>query len=306
MAVNVSDPGTLRGMSVLGSDGDKLGKVDEVYLDNETERPEWAAVKTGMFGGNVSLVPMSAADLRGDELTVPFSKEQIKGAPHHDPGRELSPDDERELYAYYGLDHGSDAPAAQEPPSADAADAGSGYVATDTTESTEAVESTAGTDRRDRAGDPGIEGHDTSGPTTDNAMTRSEEQLHVGTRQREAGTARLRKYVTTETETRTVPVSHEEATISREPITDANRGDAMSGGELTEEDHEVTLHQDEVVTSKETVPVERISLGTETVTEQREVSEQVSKENIEMDDSGTTGTTGTADTQTRDRNATRR
>jgi len=141
---------------------------------------------------------------------------------------------------------------------------------------------------KQKSGQTGGPGHDTSGENTDKAMTRSEEQLHVGTEQVHAGTARLRKYVVTEDVTKTVPVSHEEVKVSREPITDANRGDAMGGSELSEEEHEVNLHAEKPVVTKETVPVERVKLGTETVTEEHTVNETVGKEQIEMDDeSGT-------------------
>ena len=126
-------------------------------------------------------------------------------------------------------------------------------------------------------------GHDTSGPTTDDAMTRSEEELTVGTREREAGRARLRKYVVTEMVTQTVPVKREEVRIEREPITDANRGDAHDGPDISEEEHEVVLHEDEVVVDKQAVAKERVRMGTETVSEDREVSEEVRKEQIETE-----------------------
>jgi len=144
----------------------------------------------------------------------------------------------------------------------------------------------------DRGNEHGTVGHDTSGPTTDNAMTRSEEQLRVGTERVEAGRARLRKYVTTETETRTVPVSHEEVRVEREPITDANMPNAMSGPAISEEEHEVVLTEERPVVAKEAVPVERVRLDTETVTEQATVTEEVRKEQIDMDGATTTGTTG--------------
>ena len=121
-------------------------------------------------------------------------------------------------------------------------------------------------------------------------MTRSEEQLRVGTEQRETGRARLRKHIVSENVSTTVPVSHEEVTLEREPITEANRGDALAGGDLTEEEHEVTLTEQRAVTSKETVPVERVRLGTETVTGQEQVDETVRKEQIdEVEVDGTTG-----------------
>ena len=126
-------------------------------------------------------------------------------------------------------------------------------------------------------------GHDTSGPTTDDAMTRSEERLNVGTRSQEAGRARLRKYVVTENVTQTIPVSREEVRLEREPITDENLGAARSGPEISEEEHEVILHEERPVVEKEAVPVERLRLDTETVTEQETVSEDVRKEQIEAD-----------------------
>ena len=95
---------------------------------------------------------------------------------------------------------------------------------------------------------------------------------------------RLRKYVVTENVTQTVPVSHEEVRLEREPITDANRDASMSGPGITEEEQEVTLHAERPVVEKETVPVERVHLGTETVTEERQVNEQVRKEQIDEPD----------------------
>uniref|UniRef100_UPI00301B7DCB PRC and DUF2382 domain-containing protein n=1 Tax=Kineococcus sp. G2 TaxID=3127484 RepID=UPI00301B7DCB len=241
------------GATVTGRDGDKIGKVDEVYLDNATNQPEWVSVKTGLFGSNVSLIPLSQAVVSGDTVTVPFDKSMVKDAPHHDPGHELSEQDENDLYAYYGVTTG---------------------VGTETV-GTETV-GTTGTEVRGR-------GHDTSGPNTDDAMTRSKEELHVAKESREAGRARLRKYITSENVTRTVPVNREEVVVEREPITEANRGAAMSGGDLTEEEHEVTLHEERAVAAKETVPVERVRLGTQTVQEEQTVSAEVREEHIDLD-----------------------
>jgi uncharacterized protein (TIGR02271 family) len=144
------------------------------------------------------------------------------------------------------------------------------------------TEYAGGDSRRDRAGEPGIEGHDISGPTTDDAVTRSEEQPRVGTEQRESGRA-LRKHIVSENVSTTVPVSREEVALEREPITDANRGEAMAGADLSEEEHEVTLTEQRVVVGKYTVPVERVRVGAETVTEQQHVEEAIRKEQIETD-----------------------
>src|SRR3954463_1938488 len=216
------------GNTAVGSDGGKLGKVGEVYLDDETGRPEWATVNTGLFGTRETFIPLAQAESTGDQLRFPYEKAKIKDAPRvNDANGHLSPDEEAELYRYYGLSH-SGAPA----DSAPAAGTTGG-----------------GTPDRDRDGDGVFDdvagrtvGRDTSGPTTDSAMTRSEEQLRVGTQRVEAGRARLRKYVVSENVTQTVPVSHEEVRVEREPITDANVGDALDGPAISEEEHEVVLH----------------------------------------------------------------
>jgi uncharacterized protein (TIGR02271 family) len=121
-------------------------------------------------------------------------------------------------------------------------------------------------------------------------MTRSEEELRVDKQTRAAGRARLRKYVVTEDVNVTVPVQREEVRVEREAITDANIGDAMSGPDISEEEHEITLTEEEVVVSKQTVPKERVRLEKDVVTDQEQVSDSVRKEQIEVE--GDTGTRG--------------
>jgi uncharacterized protein (TIGR02271 family) len=245
------------GSNVTGSDGSKIGTVEEIYLDNETQKPEWAQVKTGMSGGS-RFVPLQGASMDADSLRVPYDDSKVKGSPSVMADGELSQQEEAELYRYYGLDY-----------SEYSSDSG-------------LPEGTA---------DRGTVGRDTSGPTTDDAMTRSEEELHVGKTQRQAGSARLRKYVVGETVTETVPVQREEARIEREAITDANVGDATSGPELTEDVHEVSLTEEEVVAEKRVVPKERVRLDKETVTEEAQVTEEVRKEQIEAEGDINRGTT---------------
>ena len=132
-------------------------------------------------------------------------------------------------------------------------------------------------------------------------MTRSEERLHVGTEKVETGRVRLRKYVVTENVQQTVPVSHEEVRVEREPVTDAKRSDALVGDDLTSEEQEVTLHEERPVVDKETVPVERVRLETETVTDEEQVSEEVRKEQIETDGLEGRRTDGTGDMDRKDR-----
>jgi len=105
----------------------------------------------------------------------------------------------------------------------------------------------------------------------------------VGTETREAGRARLRKHVVTENVTRTVPVQREEVRVVREPITEDNRAAAESGPAISDEEHEVVLHEERPVVEKEAVPVERVRLDTDTVTDDVTVSEEVRKEKVDTD-----------------------
>ena len=117
-------------------------------------------------------------------------------------------------------------------------------------------------------------------------MTRSEEELRVGTATEERGRARLRKWVDTEHVSKTMPVTHEEARVVREPITEENRDRALSGPDITEDTHEVTLSEERLVVAKETIPRERVRLEKETVTEQRPVEADLRKEHIEVEGNG--------------------
>ena len=285
MAQNLPSTDQLFGATVVDSDGSKIGKVEEVYLDNSSGQPEWVSVKTGLFGSNVSLIPLAQSSFSGDTMTVPFDKAMVKDAPHHDPAAELSESDEDDLYRYYGVGNGGTSTTTNTTPTDTTTTGTAGLTSGDRTGGDLTTGGTTtgrtGTDR-DVTGTSGA-GHDTSGPNTDDAMTRSKEELRVGTETREAGRARLRKYITSETVQRQVPVSHEEVVVRREPITEANRGAALSGGDLTEEEHEVVLTEERAVAAKETVPVERVQLDTETVTGTETVSAELREEHIDVD-----------------------
>jgi uncharacterized protein (TIGR02271 family) len=238
-----------RGRDLYDNDGGKIGSIDEIYLDRESGDPEWAVVTTGLFGTKRTFVPLSEASPSEDGVRVPYEKATVKDAPNIDPDGRLSHDEERALYEHYGRQYRDYAE----------------------------VEGTA----RGERGGPGT---DTSGPSTDDAMTRSEEELRVGTTEREAGRVRLKKYVVEDTVTETVPVRREEVRVEREPITDANRGDALDGPAISEEEHEVVLHEEEVVAEKRAVPKERIRLEKDVETDQETVSETVRSERVDVDE----------------------
>lgn len=242
----------LRGRTVIDADGEKIGKIDELYYDEQGGQPEWALVNTGLFGTKKTFVPIGSASPAAEDLKVPVSKEQVKDAPRVDADQELSESEERQLFDHYGVPYTTE---------------GSTTAASSRTSPEERV------------------GHDTNGPNTDEAMTRSEEEVRVGTAERERGRVRLRKHVITENVQKTVPVRREEVRVEREPISGENIDDAMSGPEISEDEHEIVLHEEEPVVEKRTVAKERVRLGTETHQDEREVSEDIRKERIELDDS---------------------
>lgn len=273
---------------VVTSHGDKVGGIGQVYVDDATGAPNWVTVKTGLFGTAETFVPIEAARLDGSNIVVAYDKDLIKAAPRVDVDGSLSPQEEQTLYDHYELTGTN----AQEDRIGDTAGRDrddQGWDGQDDVPSDLDDPSEVGDNRPDLS-DQTV-GQDRSGPTTDTAMTRSEEQLRVGTQNVESGRARMRKYVVTEQVTQSVPVQHEEARVVREPITDANQDAAMSGAAISEEEHEVVLHEEVPVVDKEAVPVERVRLDTTTVTEQETVSADVRKEQIEIDDATATSKT---------------
>jgi uncharacterized protein (TIGR02271 family) len=237
---------TIHGGTVIDEDGNKIGTVDDIYVDRDTGKPEWVLVNTGLFGTKSTFVPLAEATRDSDGLRVPYSKDHVSGAPKMDPDGELSEQDEADLYAYYGLGYSEG-------------------------------RSASGLPARERDNDV----RDVSSP--DDAMTRSEEELRVGKTQREAGKARLRKYVVTENVQQTVPVQREEVRLEREPVTDANFDEATSGADISESEHEVVLTEERPVAEKRTVPKERVRVTKDTITEEEQVSGEVRKEQIEVE-----------------------
>jgi uncharacterized protein (TIGR02271 family) len=233
-----------RGLKAVDADGEKVGTVGEVYLDRGSGVPEWLTVSTGLFGSRTSFVPIGDAQVSGDEVRLAYRKDEIKDAPNVDPDGALSAEEEQRLYEHYGRGDYGDW----------------------------------------SDGDTGGTGDTGRADSTDDAMTRSEEEVRVGTTQREAGRVRLKKYVVEDEVTQTVPVRREEVRVEREPITEANRGDALEGPAISEAEHEVVLHAEEPVVEKQAVPKERVRLDTAVETEEREISETVRKERIDVDD----------------------
>ncbi|MER5275008.1 PRC and DUF2382 domain-containing protein [Streptomyces sp. NPDC002809] len=318
-----TDSGELDGLTVYDTEGEKIGNVGRVYVDDNTGRPDWITVKTGLFGMKESFVPLAGARRVGSDLHISHPKDRVKEAPRVDADAHLSVSEEEELYRHYGLNRNAkanmadragtggttsaDAPTTTGTGTMGAAGAGAGAAAgagamgaagtgrtTDRTTSAGTTGAGTGTGRHRDTETSGTSrplvgaGAGTERSTADlggkDEMIRSEEQLHIGTEEYEAGKARLHKYVVTENVTRTVPVSHEEVRVVREPL---RPGDKTGRADISEQDVEVTLHAERATMRKETVPVERVRMETKKVTEQKEVSAELRKEQIDYADGAT-------------------
>lgn len=334
------DVNALLSATAYGSDGDKIGKVEQVFLDDNTEEVTFVTVNTGLFGTKESFVPVDGAQQDGDRFVLPYTKDVVKDAPNVDADQHLSPAEEEEIYRYYKMNYsGADdratdrdrtAGAAGTAGTAGLADRDDRYAAgtdrnavpaTDPAGTTGYPENDgyADRDRTDRNSTAGIADVDrdrTAGTTdrdrdltdrADNGVVRHEEQLHVGKEQRETGRARLRKYVVTDHETVDVPLEREEVRVERTPLS----GTEATAGTIGEEDVEVTLHEERPVVAKETVGVEKVGLEKDTVRDTERVDAEVRKEQVEVETDAERGTgltdrdrdrgTGLTDDDRRDR-----
>ncbi|MFW0788415.1 DUF2382 domain-containing protein [Gordonia sp. CPCC 205333] len=235
--------------TVYDNAGEKVGKVEQVYIDDRNSLPTWIAVKTGWFGSS-SLVPLAGAKHQGDRVDVVTTKDKIKSAPHLDAADGISTQQGKELLDHYGLTEKS-----------------SGW-------DNYGEHNGRSQDERPTPTRTGVTSEDAAGES----LVRSEEQLNVGTEKVATGKARLHKYVVTEEQSVTVPVTHEEVRVVREPV-----NSDVPVGEIGEAETEVTLHEEQVVAEKKTVPVERVGLAVDEVTDKESVSGTVRKERIETE-----------------------
>ncbi|MEA2287501.1 MAG: hypothetical protein QOJ21_3544 [Solirubrobacteraceae bacterium] len=216
-----------RGSTVVDRDGEKIGTFEELYLD-QGDRPAWAAVKTGLFGMRQTFVPLSEAEPVEQGLQVPYDKDQVKAAPNIDPDTQLTDDQEEQLHRHYGLSAGTvgDEPGAPGSPGDERAVRDDEVAAPDAEArrdddvAGQGASASAGTVDRETADRETVEREAVErGPEGEAAaeVTRSEEELIVGTRKRVRGRARLKKYVVTDHVQRTVPVKREEVRVEYDP-----------------------------------------------------------------------------------------
>jgi uncharacterized protein (TIGR02271 family) len=258
------------GRTVYDRQGDKIGDITDIYYDDRTGRPEWMTVSAGWFGTKERFIPISGSSAHGDDIRVDFDKDLVTDAPGIDADdAHISEAEERRLYGHYGFN-------------ADAADADTTYGGR-----TRADEGYEYYDRRETA-DSGRTG-DTGRTGGQATTTRTEEELSVDKSERQAGRARLHKYVTTEDVNMTVPVKKQVARLVREPASGTARA-----GDMREDTEEVTLMEEDVNVTKKPVAKEQVGLAVDEVTEERPVNETVRKEHVEVEgDVNRTGERGT-------------
>ena len=291
------------GFTVYDRDGDKVGKVDDLFLD-ESDRPEYIGVKMGFFGLSSTLVPMDA--VRADEgqraLYVQAEKERVKDGPRSDDDNEITPDFERQVREYYGLgaqqgersgyggyyDDDEDRELDRE------GDVNRGESTTGTG-AAGATGAGAGIAMGDREGgefrehgrdQEGIrEGMDDLEDEDELRVQRSEEELRAGVREREAGQVNVRKRVRTERERIAVPKRREEVSVDRVPV-DREGSEA----EIGDDEVSVPVTEEEVVVDKKPVVKEEVRVRKDVAQDEEVVEEDVRKEEVDVDDaSGTSG-----------------
>lgn len=281
------------------SNNEKLGSVKEVFVNDGTGQPDFVEVGHGLFGMSSSLVPLRGHRLDSGDLRLAFPKEHIKDAPNLNVDEHLDGEQLNTLYRHYGLentenvesyDHGDrdvdqrgrDPRLTEHEQDAVATggvaggrlgglpgDVDGGVAADPRAKHAQDTDSAART--------PGREGRTDEG----GELTRSEEQLRISKDRETTGQARLRKYVVHDTETVEVPVEREEVRVERTPVDPSEAADFR--GDLTEDETSITLHEERVHATKESVPVEKVKLAKETVTDSETVTEDLAREQIKTE-----------------------
>jgi uncharacterized protein (TIGR02271 family) len=275
------------GYTVYDRDGDKIGKVDDLFVD-ENDQPEYIGVKMGFLGTSSTLIPMDlvTADEQSQSLTVNQPKSTVKDGPHFDDDREITPEYEQQVHEYYGLTgtgttegrgtygdyYGDEHSGAGTTGPETAGTVGAGMSMGDT-ESGEFREH-----ERDDEGVTQSRGDDLE-DRDELRVQRSEEELRAGTREREAGAMRVRKRVRTDRERIEVPVRHEEVSVERVPVS----GEATEA-QIGEDEVVVPVTEEEVVVDKRAVAKEEIRVRKDVVEDTEVVEEDVRREEVDVED----------------------
>jgi uncharacterized protein (TIGR02271 family) len=274
--INQTEIDRMYDCDVVDEHGERIGSVKQVWLDDHDGRPLWASVHTGLLGLKETFVPIQNARMGKGRITVPVDKEKVKSAPSIDVRDDhMSDAQQEELYRYYNLIPQANTGQHDRMPRGAADRTAATGMATDRMAADRTATDRAAGDRM--AANRGAADRGPADRTAaDRGVTRHEEQLDVHTREVEAGRVRLVKHTVTEQRSMTVPVTHEEVRVVREPA------DRATDDAFTDQEAEITLRREEPVVEKRVEPVERVRLEKDTVTEQREVGGEVRQERIDV------------------------
>src|ERR687893_502109 len=274
------------GYTVYDPDGDKIGKVDDLFVD-ENDQPEYIGVKMGLLGTRSTLIPWQMVEVREDESTLIISADDdhVKNGPTFDDEQDITPEFENEVYSYYGLqqsgsteDRGSYADYSSE---TTGESAGPGMAMGDTD---------SGEFREHPPQQEGVSGEGAEDLEDEDELRvqRTKEELAAGTREREAGSMRVRKRVRTNREQIEVPTRHEEVSVERVPV----EGEATET-QIGEDEVVVPVTKEEVVVDKRAVAKEEVRLRKDTVEDTEVVEGDVRREEIDVEDDATERGRGT-------------
>ncbi len=274
------------GYTVVDQDGSKIGKVDDLFLD-ENDRPEYFGVKMGFLGTSSTLIPADIATVDKERgfIEVSQTKDSVKNGPAFNDDHEITPEYENEVRSYYSLG----ATNGTEDRGSYGDYEGGEHSGAGTTDSTSAGTVGSGMSMGDtesgefREHDRNEEGVAQSGSDLEDEdelrVQRSEEELRAGTREREAGSMKVRKRVRTDRERIEVPVKHEEVSVERVPVS----GEATEA-QIGEDEVSIPVTEEEVVVSKKAVAKEEIRLRKDVVEGTEVVEEDVRREEVDVED----------------------
>ncbi len=264
------------GYTVYDQHYEKIGEVDDLFLD-ENDQPEYIGVKMGFLGTRSTLIPLEMVRVNDARqvIKVAADKETLKNGPTFDDDREITPEFENEVYSYYGLRRTQtigNTGSYYSHESADAGTVGPGMTMGDTE---------TGEFREHAAHDEGV--HQSRGDDLADEdelrVQRTEEELIAGTRQREAGSIRVRKRVRTDRKRIEVPTRHEEVSVERVPV----EGE-VSEAEIGEDEVVVPVTEEEIVVHKRPVLKEEVRIRKDIVEDTEVVEEDVRREEVEVED----------------------
>jgi uncharacterized protein (TIGR02271 family) len=267
------------GYEVYDRNGDKIGKVDDLFLD-ERDQPEYIGVKMGFLGMSSTLIPWEVArvDEEDRRIAVSVDKAQAKDGPAFDDDQDITPEYEERVYSHYGLQRTQ----------TDGERGGYGEYYGDETDErsgevgpgmrmgdTETGEFRGHGREQEGVNQPGDDLEDED----ELRVQRSEEELRAGTREREAGKMNVRKRVRTDREQVRVPKRREEVSVERVPV-----DEERSGAEIGDDEVSVPVVEDEVVVDKQPVVKEELRIRKDSVQDEEVVEEDVRKEEVDVDD----------------------